>query len=276
MANFIVPNLKSLISNMNKKESWKTLAHSATGVSHQRVEMPCQDAAGMLVTGQVFIGVVADGAGSAKKSEIGSKLIVEVTKAELNKALGTVKLHEFLGFRLTWSEKRAKQVFERVLRENLKALLRKADQLKCPVSELASTMIAFVVTPKWIAVVQVGDGFIAIRESGQEEYKLIFPPAKGEFANQTYFVTGKGVESRMQVCLIRSPIDFICASTDGLENVALIKAKNVLHQPFFRGLENNFRSEEGRSWLKGWLENNSALNSKTNDDKTVAIGVKIP
>ena len=260
---------------MTKSSSWKTLAHSATGVSHQREHIPCQDAAGMLVAGQVFIGVVADGAGSSRMSNIGSKLIVEVTKTELNKALGSIKLHEFFGFRLTWSERKTRQVFDKVLRENVKALKLKASQLRCPVEQLASTLIGFVITPKWIAVAQIGDGFVVIRESQSQEYKLVFPPEKGEFANETYFVTGRGVESKMQVSLIRSPIDFICASTDGLENVALVRATQSAHQPFFKGVENNFKSDSGSYWLKEWLENNLALNAKTSDDKTVALGVKV-
>lgn len=256
---------------MYKNNNWKTLVHSATGTRHQREKMPCQDAGGMLITGQTIIGVAADGAGSAKKSEIGSKLVVEVTKAELNKALGHIKVGSFFGFRLTWSESKAKQVFDKVLKENVKALNLKASQLKCPVEQLASTLIGFVITPKWTAIGQIGDGFVVIRESGEEEYKLVFPPEKGEFANETYFVTGKRAGSKIRVSIINHPIDFICASTDGLEKVALSFATKSAYQPFFKGFENNFKSEQGGEWLKGWLENNTALNAKTGDDKTVVV-----
>lgn len=260
---------------MQRNNNWKTLVHSATGVRHQANNMACQDAGGMLITGQTIIGVAADGAGSAKRSEIGSQLVVEVTKAELNKALGHIKLHEFFGFRLSWTEKKAKQIFERVLRENLKALNLKAKQMKCPVEHLASTLIAFIVTPRWIAIAQIGDGFVVIRESGEEEYRLVFPPGKGEFANETYFVTGKRASEKIQVCVIKSEIEFICACTDGLEKVALSIANKSAHQPFFQGFENNFKTENGKEWLREWLEKNKALNMKTEDDKTVVIGAKI-
>jgi hypothetical protein len=260
---------------MQRKNTWKTLAHSARGVRHQQEKMPCQDAGGILLTGQAIIGAVADGAGSAKKSEIGSQLAVEITKAELNKALGHILVHELLGFRLIWGEKKTRQIFERVLKANIKALNSKAKELKCPTEQLACTLIGFIITPRWTAIGQIGDGFVVIRRSEEEEYELVFPPEKGEFANQTYFITGKRAEAKMQVSVINSPLDFIFASTDGLEKMALSLVEKQAYAPFFKGIEKNFRLSVGKEWLKDWLENNKAVNQKTGDDKTVVIGAKI-
>ena len=60
--------------------SWKAVAHASIGVLHVQNDMPCQDYANyrQLEHG-VIIGAVADGAGSAKHSDVGARLAVETT-----------------------------------------------------------------------------------------------------------------------------------------------------------------------------------------------------
>ncbi len=56
---------------------WKRVACSEVGISHQKQEMPCQDYGDYRIFDDVIVGAVADGAGSAKYSDIGAKLTVE-------------------------------------------------------------------------------------------------------------------------------------------------------------------------------------------------------
>jgi len=55
---------------------WKAIARSSVGTSHQKQQMPCQDYGGWKVVNNVIVGAVADGAGSAKYSDLGAKLAV--------------------------------------------------------------------------------------------------------------------------------------------------------------------------------------------------------
>ena len=57
---------------------WKVIARYEVGISHQKLDLPCQDFADFRILDDVIIGAVADGAGSAKYSDIGAKLAVEV------------------------------------------------------------------------------------------------------------------------------------------------------------------------------------------------------
>ncbi|MFM6899886.1 MAG: protein phosphatase 2C domain-containing protein, partial [Microcystis panniformis] len=57
---------------------WKTLCQSVVGSFHVQTGLPCQDyGAYKLLDQDVLIGAVADGAGSAKHSDLGAKITVE-------------------------------------------------------------------------------------------------------------------------------------------------------------------------------------------------------
>jgi hypothetical protein len=53
--------------------AWKAVARSATGTSHLKQQIPCQDYGDCKVLNDVIIGAVADGAGSAKYADIGAQ-----------------------------------------------------------------------------------------------------------------------------------------------------------------------------------------------------------
>ncbi|WP_338422937.1 protein phosphatase 2C domain-containing protein [Anabaena sphaerica] len=75
-------------------------------------------------------------------------------------------------------------------------------------------------TPEWVAAMQIGDGFIVMR-CQDAEYQILFKPDKGEFFNETTFVTSVNALEEMQVEVFPGKQGFICASTDGLEKVQL-------------------------------------------------------
>ena len=53
---------------------WRTLCQSVVGSFHVQTGLPCQDYGDYKLLGQdVLIGAVADGAGSAKHSDLGAK-----------------------------------------------------------------------------------------------------------------------------------------------------------------------------------------------------------
>lgn len=57
---------------------WKTLCQSVVGSFHVQTGLPCQDYGAYKLLGQdVLIGAVADGAGSAKHSDLGAKITVK-------------------------------------------------------------------------------------------------------------------------------------------------------------------------------------------------------
>lgn len=254
---------------------WKAIARYATGTSHQEQKIPCQDCGNYRIFKDVIVGAVADGAGSAKYSHFGSELAVEtVIKcfADIN------ELPDKQGFtqRFTQplSEMDAKEVFTKFVEEVITALKKKADNKGYFVSDLACTLLVFIATPEWFAAMQIGDGFMVVG-SQDSEYKLLFEPDKGEFFNETTFVTSANALEEMQVKVISGKQKFICASTDGLEKVAIRLSDWKPHAPFFKPLEAYLQETDkpggnDDNYINDFL-NSERLNSRTDDDKTLVL-----
>jgi serine/threonine protein phosphatase PrpC len=249
---------------------WKAIARYATGTSHEQQKIPCQDCGNYRIFNDVIVGAVADGAGSAKYSQIGAELAVEtVIKcfADIN------ELPDKQGFSQPLSEMEAKEVFTKFVKDVITALNKKADNNDYSVHDLACTLLVFIATPEWVAAMQIGDGFMVVR-SQDAEYQLLFEPDKGEFFNETTFVTSANALKEMQVQVISGKQEFICASTDGLEKVAIRLSDWKPHAPFFKPLEEYLREtdkpEDDEKYVIDFL-NSERLNSRTDDDKTLLL-----
>ena len=248
---------------------WQAVTSSAIGTKHKKIEKPCQDygAHQILSEGNVLIGAVSDGMGSAKHSEIGSQLAVEVVISELQQDYWQSQLTD---------EDAVKQFFAQLLKLVKSRLQHKANTQGYPVQDLACTLLAFIATPEWLAAMQVGDGFIVVRAEGGD-YELLFQPDKGEFANETTPVTASDALQEMQVCLKLIPYKFICATTDGIENISLVKPENWKpFAKFFRPLEQHMLSrlslKQKKKQLKDFLHSEK-ISQSTDDDTTLLLGV---
>ncbi|MEM6751364.1 MAG: PP2C family serine/threonine-protein phosphatase [Cyanobacteria bacterium P01_C01_bin.38] len=254
--------------------SWKTIVNSATGTSHQNKKTPCQDYGSYEILDlDVIVGAVADGAGSAKNSEVGSSLAVKTALSYLKKCYESYKIKGYdLPLTIPITKKKAENIFDRTLAKVKKALVEEAEKINCSTNDLACTLLVFIATPNWIAAMQIGDGFIVV---GLEKspYQLLFPPDKGEYANQTTFVTSANASSKMQVRVLEGKQEFVCASTDGLEKLAIDFRTGIPYHRFFNafeeGLKNREREEEQKS-LREWL-NSQEVNARTDDDKTLLL-----
>ncbi len=248
---------------------WKAVADSATGTSHQNQKIPCQDYGYYRIFNDVIVGAVADGAGSAKRSDVGSKLAVEtVIKcfSDINES------PEKQTFSQPLSKEEFQKVFAKILKQVLTELQNKADEEDYSVNDLACTLLVFVATPDCLAAMQIGDGFIVMR-SQESEYRLLFKPDKGEFVNETTFITSKNALEEMQVEVITEKQEFICASTDGLEKVAIRLTDWKPFPPFFKPLEEYLHEPvdpKEDKYLTEFL-NSERLNSRTDDDKTLLL-----
>lgn len=250
--------------------NWKAVGRSAIGTSHQNQGIPCQDYVDYRIFNDVIVGAVADGAGSAKHSDVGSKLAVETVLkyfSEIN------EYPQSEDFSQPLSKEEAEKVFAKIMNQVITELQKQADKEDYSVNDLACTLLVFVATPNWIAAMQIGDGFIVIR-SQESEYQLLFKPDKGEFINETTFITSTNAVKDMQVKVISEKQEFICVSTDGLEKVAIRLSDWEVFSPFFKPLEEYLHEpvnpEEEDKYLTEFL-NSERLNSRTDDDKTLLL-----
>ncbi|MEH2288073.1 PP2C family serine/threonine-protein phosphatase [Nostoc sp.] len=250
--------------------NWKAVVRYAIGTSHQNQEIDCQDYGDYRIFNDVIVGAVADGAGSAKHSDIGSKLAVEkVLKcfSDINES------PQKQAFSQPLAKEEAEKVFSKIVNQVITELQKQADERDCSINDLACTLLVFVATPDCVAAMQIGDGFIVLR-SENSEYQLLFQPDKGEFANETTFITSTNALKEMQVEVISQKQEFICASTDGLEKVAIRLSDWKPFPPFFKPLEEYLHEpvnpEDEDKYLMEFL-NSERLNSRTDDDKTLLL-----
>ncbi|MEH1945003.1 MAG: PP2C family serine/threonine-protein phosphatase [Nostoc sp.] len=249
--------------------NWKAVARSASGTSHQKQEIDCQDYGDYRIFDDVIVGTVADGAGSAKHSDVGAKLAVETVLKCFSEINEFPQKQDFQPL----SKEEAQKVFAEIVNKVITKLEKQADEGDYSVNDLACTLLVFVATPDCIAAMQIGDGFIVMR-SQESEYQLLFQPDKGEFANETTFITSTNALKEMQVKVITEKQEFVCASTDGLEKVAIRLSDWEPFSPFFKPLEEYLHEpvngEDEDKYLIEFL-NSERLNSRTDDDKTLLL-----
>ncbi|KJH70313.1 PP2C family serine/threonine-protein phosphatase [Aliterella atlantica] len=254
---------------------WKAIARSTVGTSHIKHQMPCQDYGGYKVLNNVLIGAVADGAGSAKYAETGAKLAVEKALAYLTGIEAWLQKHKRF-----WqlqpqplSEEQASKIFTKTTTKVIDALKMQAASAGYLFEDLACTLLVFIATPNWVAAMQIGDGFITVR-CQQEAHQLLFPPDKGEYINETTFVTSANALQAMRVEVRKGKPEYIFAATDGLERVAIRMSDFTPFAPFFQPLEEYLQEtsnpEQEDAYLMSFL-NSDRLNARTDDDKTLLL-----
>jgi len=263
-------------------QRWKDVFSSVVGRSHGATGISCQDYAYCKQYKDYVIGAVSDGAGSCSLSEHGSRLAVETTLEYFTTILENSRLNPFL------SENDTKRLF----RELISAIRVKIDEKavswsseynqKYIAGDFACTLLAFVAFPEGIAAMQLGDGFIVIRDRESKEYNLLFLSTKDEDqpTNYTTFVTSSAASIQKDLQIIYRPqsISFICASTDGLEKLAIDPFTQKAYARFFIPLEKYIQKTpypKQDSYIEEFLNLDDVNNNKNEDDKTILICVDI-
>ncbi|MBP0014335.1 MAG: protein phosphatase 2C domain-containing protein [Roseofilum sp. SBFL] len=255
---------------------WQAVACSEIGTKHIQKGIPCQDYGSyqILSGGQVVIGAVSDGLGSASRSELGSKKAVEIALIQLSKVASELTLNQ-----QPPEQERARKMFTDLVIIVQQELEKVAHQQNCLVDDLACTLLAFIATPTWLAAMQVGDGSIVVRpyspSNTDEEYELLFRPDKSGYVNELTPVTESRAIEEMQTDVRSNLCEFICVATDGVENIALLKRENWKPFPgFFSPLEQCMFSEKSLTQKQEEIRatlNTDKLNQKTDDDKTLLL-----
>jgi hypothetical protein len=85
-------------------------------------------------------------------------------------------------------EKTTKLVVANTIQTILAELTVKASELGIDLKSLACTLMTVIGTPNWLLGFQIGDGRACYQDNSQNWHPL-FVPFKGEFANETVFIT---------------------------------------------------------------------------------------
>lgn len=249
--------------------SWRVAGAAVTGVTHQRLGLPCQDFQSHRILpagrGTALLVALADGAGSAEHAQLGAERVVLAVLDALEHCLrGECSAPLDL-------DSMIRQAFEAARQ----ALVTLAEQDGLAIRSLATTLTCALVVDGFLGVGQVGDGSLVV-QTAQGELLALTQPQRGEYANETYFLSQEDALEHLQVQVLHQPIEALAVLSDGLLRLALQVASNQPHGPFFNPLFDFVASmanpELAAEQLAAFLAS-ERVSARTDDDKSIVLAV---
>lgn len=248
---------------------WRVAGASVRGTSHEKRSQPCQDAHGWLrLPGGGLAIAVADGAGSAKLSERGSTRAVEAALQAAYDAAERGLSGE------TGMTPHAWDVLIRLIFTQARnAVVMRAHSERHFVRNYATTLTVALVAGGWLAAGQIGDGAVV----ALDEQDAMFSATrlqKGEYANETHFLTQRDAVKRVQVYSARQDVKALAVMSDGLVRLALALPSGDPHAPFFKPLFGFIASVQDEAQASVKLESflaSERVCARTDDDKSLVL-----
>jgi hypothetical protein len=242
---------------------WAVVHASVIGSSHATSGAPCQDACNvlkkMIGDEDVLIIAIADGAGSASHSQIGSSEAVQYL----------VKVVSQADFQLqTIDQEKMRSWFDEVL-VHLRGV---SDRENVPIGEFACTLLLGIVWENGAIFGQIGDGAWVLKQN--DAYISATWPETGEYANITVFVTTEFGLDKIQFQRFEGKIDGVAGFTDGIQSLVLNYAEKKPHVPFFNSMLSPLKSVQDETELIAPLQQflaSEVVTSRTDDDKTLVL-----
>lgn len=267
---------------------WYFACAGVRGPGHVKLKLPNQDACNFMTSsdGRVVSAVVSDGAGSAARSEEGSQLCVgEMSARLLGLGVGSRNLiAEALKNDVSARENLRSHLIKGL--EKVRSLLEA--RIASPQESLrdfAHTFTGLVITPVGGLLVQVGDSPALLARAEESlgpdghpgvdylaEYR-VFTEEKGEYANETNFVTQANWAEKLRIAVIAPDrMDAYLLMSDGA--FSLLMNRGHVFKPFIGPLLSKLLQAGGRGQRDQLLL--SALSSPecdavTADDKTLLV-----
>lgn len=240
------------------------------GWAHEKLELPCQDAlAYRALPGGLLLAALADGAGSAEHADLGAGTAVAAALDTLAAGLESSVPEEIGEWETLLHEafSAARQALDRLSEEQAE-----------PLREFATTLTCAAAGSRLI-VAQLGDGAVVGRTEDGELFAAT-RAQRGEYANETLFLTGEAALDQVEVQVIETPVDGLALMSDGLTRLALKLPAGEPHTPFFEPLF-AFLEHEGavgdgvgaEAALANFLAS-ERVNARTDDDKSLILAVR--
>ncbi len=209
-------------------------------------------------TGNWFVGVVADGAGSAKYSRRGSKIIVDTIQNHLPKfldALSEDTLEKLVSESKTGNEETSQMIKTFLYQSLVEASFKAAKTISLEAKEIGADEEDFLSTlvlvcakklrDDWlIGSFSIGDGGAVIFDINEKYLKPLSKPDSGEYAGQTKFLHSSEFKESEPIFEriywdVRSDFTAIILVTDGISD------------PKF---ETDAKFSDAESWFDFWSD----------------------
>ncbi len=248
---------------------WRVVGASALGTSHARRGQPCQDwQSYRCLPGGGLVVAVADGAGSAGLAERGSQRAVEAALDAAALAAQALLANKPQVEPTDWND-----LMRWVFSQARKAVAARAHSEHHLLRQYATTLSVAVAAGGWLAVAQIGDGAVVVEDASGA---LIAATRlqKGEYANETHFLTDRGAVKRLETWVDTRPVKALAAMSDGLVRLALRLPSGEPHRPFFAPLfhfiANVTDEPQARQQLADFLSSERVC-ARTDDDKSLVL-----
>jgi len=253
--------------------TWLYGGASIVGTSHVSSGVPCQDAFDVERSedGKWIAAAVCDGAGSAKRAEVGSSLVAKTFAKKLILLSKEVELRQPGAWINDFVIQQALNV-----REELRACAN-GDDLR----DFHTTLVAVLLSESGGFAIHIGDGAVfggitAIENNSAalNHQTFISKPENGEYANETFFITEGDWVKHLRIIPIPS-LDWIFIGTDGGAAFYLDPA-NEPKSEFISSFVRDIQRRDDKEWSTriGDILNDKQAEKITNDDKTIIFFAK--
>ncbi|WP_334924513.1 PP2C family serine/threonine-protein phosphatase [Nostoc sp.] len=255
--------------NLTTWKKWRRVFDAVVGSSHLRVDppIPCQDSASSILIPRPAI-FVADGAGSARLSHFGSSAVVRY----LNRFTASIEdiNQEILDKDRQEDREIEKKYANRFIKYAIEILKELSEEKQESFDLFRCTLLITIIGINQLFWLKVGDGFIVVEKG--ENLELLGPLGKGDFANQTTFLTEHLTEEDIHYGFIDvQNVTGVAAFTDGAGEKLVsndgLKISGALSK-FFQGIRTR---EFTQTDLNQFLSNKEIWQRTTGDDKGIAI-----
>ena len=248
---------------------WRWTAVSVAGTNHERAGRACEDASLVGRVGRTGLGAaVADGAGSVPHARLGAEVTVQALVGALQRD------GERYAAAALWRE--AMTGTADAARAGLEA---RAAEQACALRDLSATGMLAWAWDDGLAGLQVGDGAIVYGLADQPgRLRTLTAPQRGEYANETVFLTSPTWRDHMQIEIVHGAIDRFAIVSDGLQMVSMTLASGEPHAPFFERLFAFLREEPDDVSRRAQVETllrSERICERTADDKTLVVAVRL-
>ncbi len=245
---------------------WRATGAHVQGASHLKVDTPCQDYCeyrrALIGSTPVLLVGIADGAGSARLSQLGSRACVEYLLQNVPSTITSVEVanEDTAGSWLSGVRQQLEQV---------------AASEGCDLRDLACTVLFAILADATCIFVQLGDGAWIMDQYGQ--YSAATWPRGGEYANETTFITSTDWQKDLQFASIPGPVGAVAGFTDGLQRIALEMTSRIVHEPFFKPLFSVLRdTDDETSLISPLIEylSSPSIRERADDDLTLVLACR--
>lgn len=248
---------------------WRVVGAAAAGTSHVRLDLPCQDAVAYQADERYLLVALSDGAGTAERSQYGAQTAVQAALDALLAALEAGLPVDQAG----WQDTLLSAIT--AARSALESLAEIEEQT---LRSYAATLILAVATADRLAVAQLGDGAVVAGEAADELF-LVNRAQRGEYANETYFLTQEDALEQVQISVYEKAVNLLAVMSDGLTRLALQLPAQEPYLPFFKPLfefaTRANEEEQAAGHLVDFLTSGRVCD-RTDDDKSLVLAVRLP